>query len=73
MICYTKSCEVLKAEAKLEDISDDDLKFWSFIQLEERPATVHAVFDDEDDEDEEANDDEESEEEEDETEDMDYE
>ena len=48
----TRSCAIVKAEAKPEEISEDDLRFWSLIQVQDRPTTLHSVYEEEENEEE---------------------
>ena len=63
----TRSCQVLKAERMPDQLSDDDLAFWSYVVEEQRPKSVaeaHMDYsDDEQESDEEGEVEEESEEE----------
>ena len=47
----TRSCQVLKAERMPDQLSDDDLAFWSYVVEEQRPKSVaEAYMDNSDDE-----------------------
>ena len=49
----TRSCQVLKAERMPDQLSDDDLAFWSYVVEEQRPKSVAEAMDNSDDDEEE--------------------
>jgi hypothetical protein len=44
---------VAKAEAKPEEVTEDDKLFWAYVAEEERPTTLYHIVDDDDDDEEE--------------------
>ena len=59
----TRSCQVLKAERMPDQLSDDDLAFWSYVVEEQRPKSVAEALEYDSDDEEEDEDFHESEEE----------
>ena len=41
---------MVKAEQHIEEVSPDDLLFWSYVALSERPTTLHNIIDEDEDE-----------------------
>ena len=46
-----RSCSIAKAEANPDQISEDDLLFWSLVKQEDRPTVLHDANDDDDNDD----------------------
>ena len=58
----TRSCKVLSAEKNSQQLSDDDVAFWSFVKPDQRPKTVAEAFINQDEDSEDENSEEEEEE-----------
>ena len=58
----TRSCKVLSAEKNSQQLSDDDVAFWSFVKPDQRPKTVAEAYINEDEDSEDGNSEEEEEE-----------
>ena len=39
-IIQTTACKVLAAERNPQELSEDDVAFWSYVKPDQRPATV---------------------------------
>ena len=58
----TRSCKVLSTEKNCQQLSDDDVAFWSFVKPDQRPKTVAEAFINQDEDREDENSEEEEEE-----------